>query len=386
MLLHGALTFAFDKDSILVSTVNDGIRVDARLHRRGSMMRRSGALPGGFQVDVKPHGPKDADDKAPDVNQRVTELFNRLGGEGRLTIERFHDDGKREYCGRIPATAEIGECLEDEIGRRFGGGRYYVTGYLKGVYVGSAEVNLSRDIRPVGTDVKKEDLRREEPRQQSFDMVQWLAMTEAREEKARQAAQQQAAMQAQQQAAMMQVLMQTQANQTQQMMGVFTVLASALGGRQTEVAPQPNGMAQLMEAVNAIQQVKQMTGVESPLAPETTMTERVLGMAVGPIAAKVGDMIADQMKPKPAPAAAAPHPPAAATVQALAASNPGAGGMQTPRHVPPPPAPMPPTDHRNKLPPGVTPLTAEQLRTRAAGRRPAGPSAPSVSDVESTRK
>lgn len=347
------------------------------------MRGRSGALPGGFSVDVKPNGPKDAD-KAPDVDDRVQQLFSRLGGEGKLTIERFTDDGKREYCGRVPVTAEVGENLEEEIARRFGGGRYYVIGFIKGAYVGCAEVNLSKSIKPV--DEKKEEQRREEPRQ-SFDMMQWLAMTEAREEKARQAAQQQAQAMAQQQQAMLQVILTTQANQTQQMMGVFTVLASALSGKSEPAVAAPNGMAQLMEAVNAIQTVKQMTGTDAPaLVPETTMAERVLGMAVTPIASRLGDMIAEQMKPKPA--VAAPSPPvgaaAASPAPALAASNPGAGGVSTPRHVPPPPAAMPSTE-KQKLPSGVTPLTAEELRERSKARRPM-PTAPSASDVESNRK
>lgn len=338
----------------------------------------------GEQIDIavrrgkgKNEEPK-ADEPAAD--EKLRSLFDRLGGSGRIVVNRVRDDdGKSVYCGSIQVKDGLAETLEETLAVRFGGGDYQLSGYHGSKYIGFATVAISPEIKPRRAAQEERPAVAPQPAEKGFDFMQWIAFSAEREEKARQTAMAQAQLQQQQQQQMFLTMMQLMETSSARTMAVMQTFAAAVGGHNPAQPGQPNGIDQVMQAVSLVEKIKSVSGGDAQqFPPETTMTERVLGMIAQPIASKVGDVIADSMKAKPpqSPVTVAP-PPVLPLPLPVAGPSPVAPPVTppTPRAAPgaPPAMPMPPRNPVGKTPlQGARVLTAEQIKERQRVRIEAG--------------
>jgi hypothetical protein len=313
-----------------------------------------------------------------DVDNRLKELFQRLGGNGTVKVYRYREeDGKRTWCGSIAVSEGLLDTLEEQLARRWGGGDFELHAYHGSEYLGIAQVCIAREIKPQRD--ADERPAAAAPAAPAIDPLQWMGLLDQREQRAAAlaAAQTQAQLHTQQQT--MTTLMQIMEQGNQRTMAMMQVMATALVTNQG--GAKSDGISQVLQALNLIGKVKEVAGDgQAPMA-ETTMGERLLGMAIGPIAAKVGDTVANAMAAQvaPRPALPAPAPPSAPTTAAPGVSPvPPRAGHQGP--------PLPDRSTQVRIPGGATPLSREEMLARAAaarrpGPRPATAPAPATKDV-----
>jgi hypothetical protein len=310
---------------------------------------------------------------------KVERLLNDLGGgEGGGKVKVFRRrDGELVYCCALQMDDDIVENFEDAIGRKIGGGSFYIRGYLKGRAIGSGvSVEVDSDIYPPAKS-NREKIRegesdapaiiREQSPQQGGSMMEIMALME----QMRQAESRNAATIQNQQQQFMMVMMQSMENASARQVE----LIRAMSGAQKTGADGGDGVAKVLDYMKLFREMQGTFGKEEGSNghhPDASLAERVLTAPLQTFASrlgdKVGEVVKESMKPtQPAPAALPPRPAPAPTQATKPIEQAKAEALQKPKS---------PSEIR--LPPG-TRLFKQGEVTSAPERR-----APTIGQVKPT--
>lgn len=326
----------------------------------------------GVQINMRrlPRGAKRPEDPKGE-SSRVEQLFEALGTDGLLTVNRVLDNGKLSYYDTIPVDDDLVHNLEERVAERFGGGHWLLVGRKGRTYVGSTNLIIDERAHPPKLSEKeRKELEAGEKRagQTSGDLSQLLMMQQQQADKHMRETRELLSSQVQM---AQQSSQQTLALTLGMMQTMASMFAQQHGGKGPDIAGTLGQMSQLFKLVDTIRP-------PAPEAAPTSMAERIAAMAIGPIALKVGDVVAGQigqMGQQPSQPAPAP----ALTPASGPGTSPGAPGPTAaplPAGPPPQAAAPPPLPEKNVIPMSrrgthghVRPYSPEELAKERERRR-----------------
>lgn len=280
--------------------------------------RGSHAAKSGVQVDIKrlPGG------KDPEDSSRIAELFERLGGSGKIKVFRLLESGDQAYSCTLEVDDTMSDELEERIAARVGGGAFYLKGFHKGKFLSGATILVDAVAHPNKlTELEQQRQGLKPQQQQQQGPGEFAAMMMQQMAQQQQSAEHMRLEMAKSQQQMMVAMMQLQENAAARQVDLTRALVGAHG---PSASSAQSGISQITDIAALLKTFGWAPSGGAAQEDQRPFVEQVL---LGPLQAfankvgeKVGDAVvkgaASPVAPTPAPSPQLPPPPKPADVLA----------------------------------------------------------------------